>query len=258
MIMSGDEEVYAVELGPTDLSSHREWMLRRAPHYPGRGIEPGGENFPTDGPIGSKRKVGFTAQQAIGHPLDAGVNDTDLGSRLLRAKGRDQWWEQRCGDRLGRRDANRIDRATCDIGRCDGRNRELSLDAEGEGHEARLFLLEMGEPVRIMDLARQMIALSGRNPGKEIEIEITGLRPGEKLTEALLDETERSLPCAPKVLEVVSNASLRINATHIAELESLASRGDGEAVRPALFELVAQVRGERPGVTPNLRVVSGG
>jgi O-antigen biosynthesis protein WbqV len=130
--------------------------------------------------------------------------------------------------------------------------------AEGEGHEARLFLLEMGEPVRIMDLARQMIALSGRNPGKGIEIDITGLRPGEKLTEALLDETERSLPCAPKVLEVVSNASLRINATHIAELESLASRGDVEAVRPALFELVAQVRGERPGATPNLRVVSGG
>jgi len=131
-----------------------------------------------------------------------------------------------------------------------------ATSAEGEGHEARLFLLEMGEPVRIMDLARQMIALSGRNPGKEIEIEITGLRPGEKLTEALLDETERSLPCAPKVLEVVSHASVRINASHIAELEALASRGDVEAVRPALFELVAQVRGERTGTGPNLRVVS--
>ncbi|MGH6963978.1 MAG: polysaccharide biosynthesis protein [Phenylobacterium sp.] len=133
-----------------------------------------------------------------------------------------------------------------------------ATSAEGEGHEARLFLLEMGEPVRIMDLARQMIALSGRNPGKEIEIEITGLRPGEKLTEALLDETERSLPCAPKVLEVVSNASVRINASHIADLEALASRGDVEAVRPALFELVAQVRGERTGTGPNLRVVSAG
>jgi O-antigen biosynthesis protein WbqV len=130
--------------------------------------------------------------------------------------------------------------------------------AEGEGHEARLFLLEMGEPVRIMDLARQMIALSGRNPGKEIEIEITGLRPGEKLTEALLDETERSLPCAPKVLEVVSNASARISPAQITEIEALASRGDVEAVRRALFELVAQVRGERAGVQPNLRIVAGG
>jgi O-antigen biosynthesis protein WbqV len=116
----------------------------------------------------------------------------------------------------------------------------------------------MGEPVRIMDLARQMIALSGRTPGKEIEIEITGLRPGEKLTEALLDETERSLPCAHKVLEVVSNASMRITAAHLAELETLADRGDVDGVRRALFELVAEVRGERTGATPNLRVVVGG
>jgi O-antigen biosynthesis protein WbqV len=60
------------------------------------------------------------------------------------------------------------------------------------------------------------------------------------------------------VLEVVSHASVRINASHIAELEALASRGDVEAVRPALFELVAQVRGERTGTGPNLRVVSAG
>jgi O-antigen biosynthesis protein WbqV len=130
--------------------------------------------------------------------------------------------------------------------------------AEGEGREARLFLLEMGEPVRIMDLARQMIALSGRTPGKEIEIEITGLRPGEKLTEALLDETERSLPCAHKVLEVVSNSPVRISTAHLEEIEILAERGDVAAVRRALFDLVAQIRGERPGAAPALRVVANG
>jgi O-antigen biosynthesis protein WbqV len=130
--------------------------------------------------------------------------------------------------------------------------------AEGEGREARLFLLEMGEPVRIMDLARQMIALSGRTPGKEIEIEITGLRPGEKLTEALLDETERSLPCAHKVLEVVSNSPLRISTAHLEEIEALADRGDVDGVRRALFDLVAQIRGERPGSAPTLRVVANG
>jgi O-antigen biosynthesis protein WbqV len=130
--------------------------------------------------------------------------------------------------------------------------------AEGEGREARLFLLEMGEPVRIMDLARQMIALSGRTHGKEIEIEITGLRPGEKLTEALLDETERSLPCAHKVLEVVSNSPLRISPAHLEEIETLAERGDVAAVRRALFDLVGQIRGERPGAAPALRVVANG
>ena len=130
--------------------------------------------------------------------------------------------------------------------------------AEGEGREARLFLLEMGEPVRIMDLARQMIALSGRTPGKEIEIEITGLRPGEKLTEALLDETERSLPCAPKVLEVVSNTALRIGAGHLTDLGAMAERGDVEGVRRGLFELVAEIRGQRLAGAPNLRVVANG
>jgi O-antigen biosynthesis protein WbqV len=130
--------------------------------------------------------------------------------------------------------------------------------AEGEARDARLFLLEMGEPVRIMDLARQMIALSGGVPGKTIEIEITGLRPGEKLTEALLDETERSLPCAPKVLEVVSNSALRVTASHLAELEVQAEQGAVENVRRALFDLVAQIRGERPAAAPNLRVVANG
>ncbi len=127
-----------------------------------------------------------------------------------------------------------------------------------ETSHARLFLLEMGEPVRIMDLARQMIALSGRIPGKDIDIEITGLRPGEKLTEALLDETERSLPCAPKVMEVVSSSALRITSSHLAQIETLAEMGDVEDVRRALFDLVGQIRGEKPGAAPTLRVVANG
>lgn len=128
--------------------------------------------------------------------------------------------------------------------------------ADGQGREARLFVLEMGAPVRIMDLARQMIALSGR---RDVEIRITGLRPGEKLTEALLDETERSLPCAPNVMEVVSDSALRMTSDHLARLEALASAGEDGEVRRAVFDLVAQIRGEqRTGTGPNLRVVAGG
>ncbi|HEY9216470.1 MAG TPA: nucleoside-diphosphate sugar epimerase/dehydratase [Phenylobacterium sp.] len=132
-----------------------------------------------------------------------------------------------------------------------------AASSEGDAGFARLFLLEMGEPVRIMDLARQMIALSGRVPDRDIEIEITGLRPGEKLTEALLDETERSIPCAPKVMEVLSSSALRITQAHLLELESLAERGEVDAVRRALFDLVSQIRGDRSGAAPNLRVVAG-
>jgi O-antigen biosynthesis protein WbqV len=132
-----------------------------------------------------------------------------------------------------------------------------ATSADGEaGEAARLFILEMGEPVRIMDLARQMIALSGRTPGKDIDIQIIGLRSGEKLSEALLDETERAQPCAPKVLEVVSPSALRITADHVEHLEGLAEAGDSEAVRRAVFDLVAQIRGEKPGSAPNLRVVA--
>jgi O-antigen biosynthesis protein WbqV len=131
--------------------------------------------------------------------------------------------------------------------------------AEGQGRNARLFVLEMGAPVRIMDLARQMIALSGR---RNVEIRITGLRPGEKLTEALLDETERSLPCAPSVMEVVSDSALRLNAEHVRRLKTLADAGEDGELRRALFDLVAQIRGERRdaavGGAPNLRVVAGG
>jgi O-antigen biosynthesis protein WbqV len=126
---------------------------------------------------------------------------------------------------------------------------------EDDRRDSRLFLLEMGEPVSILDLARQMIALSGR---RDIEIEITGLRPGEKLTEALLDETEHSLPAAPKVLEVISNSAVRVTPGHLEALASVVQAGDVDDVRVALFDLVAQVRGEKPAAAPTLRVVAGG
>ena len=131
-----------------------------------------------------------------------------------------------------------------------------AANTEGDGRDARLFLLEMGAPVRILDLARQMIALTGRTPGKDLEIEITGLRPGEKLTEALLDETERSVPCAPKVMEVISSAALQVTPGHLTELRRLAEGGAGDEVRRAVFDLVAQIRGEKPGSAPALRVVA--
>jgi FlaA1/EpsC-like NDP-sugar epimerase len=56
-----------------------------------------------------------------------------------------------------------------------------------------VFMLDMGEPVSILHLAERMIRLSGRKPGTDIKIEITGIRPGEKLAEELiaLDESER-------------------------------------------------------------------
>ncbi|OIO59180.1 MAG: polysaccharide biosynthesis protein [Alphaproteobacteria bacterium CG_4_10_14_0_2_um_filter_63_37] len=66
----------------------------------------------------------------------------------------------------------------------------LILQAGSMGSRGEIFVLDMGEPVRIQDLAEQMIRLSGKEPGRDIEIVHTGLRPGEKLFEELFHETE--------------------------------------------------------------------
>ncbi|MFW6256436.1 MAG: polysaccharide biosynthesis protein, partial [Candidatus Sumerlaeota bacterium] len=63
-----------------------------------------------------------------------------------------------------------------------------------DGQNGQLFLLDMGEPVKIVDLARRMITLSGYEPDVDIEIQFIGLRPGEKLKEELLTQTENMNP----------------------------------------------------------------
>ena len=68
----------------------------------------------------------------------------------------------------------------------------LQAGAMGEGGE--IFVLDMGEPVRIVDLAREMIRLSGLEPDRDIEIVFTGVRPGEKLDEKLFNEGEEVVP----------------------------------------------------------------
>lgn len=71
---------------------------------------------------------------------------------------------------------------------------QLVLEAGAMGNGGEVFVFDMGESVRIIDLARKMIKLSGLEEGKDIDIKITGLRPGEKLYEELLATEENTLP----------------------------------------------------------------
>ena len=77
---------------------------------------------------------------------------------------------------------------------------QLILQAGAMGKGGEIFVLDMGEPVKITYLAEQMIRLAGREPGKDIEIVYTGLRPGEKLFEELFHEKELSGTAHQKIL----------------------------------------------------------
>ena len=71
---------------------------------------------------------------------------------------------------------------------------QLVLEAGTMGNGGEIYIFDMGQPVKILDLAKKMIRLAGFTPDREIEIKIIGLRPGEKLFEELLNDTSRTLP----------------------------------------------------------------
>lgn len=78
---------------------------------------------------------------------------------------------------------------------------QLVIQAGAMGHGGEIFVLDMGEPVRIVDLAADLVHLSGLKQGEDIEIKFTGLRPGEKLYEELHVEGEKHLPTRhPKIM----------------------------------------------------------
>ncbi len=81
---------------------------------------------------------------------------------------------------------------------------QLILQAAAIGAQQAVYTLDMGEPVSIRMLAEQMIRLAGKQPGKDIAIEYTGLRPGEKLHESLFHAEERySATVHPKILQAL-------------------------------------------------------
>jgi FlaA1/EpsC-like NDP-sugar epimerase len=114
----------------------------------------------------------------------------------------------------------------------------LMAGAMGEGNET--FLLQMGRPVRILDMARNMIELSGLLPDVDIQIVFTGLRPGEKLHEELKSHTEEALPTTnDKIMVLTGVEPLEAGGWNdLRNLEAAAHEGRSEDALAALRRLV--------------------
>jgi FlaA1/EpsC-like NDP-sugar epimerase len=120
----------------------------------------------------------------------------------------------------------------------------LVLQAATVGRCGETLVLKMGQPVRITDLARQMIELSGFAPGEDIEIVFTGLRAGEKLHEELLDEGERMAPTAIERISSLERLEVAgvSSDVFLPRFETLVSTGDVSGVLSLLQDVVPTFR----------------
>jgi FlaA1/EpsC-like NDP-sugar epimerase len=119
---------------------------------------------------------------------------------------------------------------------------EIAGRDEQPAPRARTFVLEMGDPVKIVDLARNMIRLSGKEPDVDIAIEVIGRRPGEKIHEDLFEAGERPQPTPAE--RIVAAVRPRLDPewveTAFARIEDLVFNGDAAALADAVAQLSAE------------------
>lgn len=121
---------------------------------------------------------------------------------------------------------------------------QLVLEAATMGNGGEIYIFDMGNPVKIIDLAHKMIRLAGFVPGKEIKIQITGLRPGEKLFEELLNHTSRtSNTHHPKIMieKVFENGYESVYA-EIEELIGMSRFFDNEDIVSKMKKIVPEFK----------------
>jgi FlaA1/EpsC-like NDP-sugar epimerase len=121
---------------------------------------------------------------------------------------------------------------------------QLVLQASTMGKGSEIFVLDMGEQVKIVDLARNMIRIAGRIPDEEIEIRFTGLRPGEKLYEEISMDGENMLPTYHEKIRIFksSGESAERIASWLKTLRGHIARWDAAAVHADLQTLVPEYR----------------
>jgi FlaA1/EpsC-like NDP-sugar epimerase len=127
---------------------------------------------------------------------------------------------------------------------------QLVIQAGALGRGGEVFVLDMGEPIKVLDLAKELIRLSGLEVGEDIEIKIVGLRPGEKLFEELLTEEERSGVLGDSGHEKIFIAKVEeVDGEKlekdIKELEALAKEMDAEGIVRKLQEMLPSYKPNR-------------
>jgi FlaA1/EpsC-like NDP-sugar epimerase len=130
---------------------------------------------------------------------------------------------------------------------------QLVIRAGSLAQGGEVFVLEMGEPVRIMDLAEDMIRFSGLEPGRDIAIEVVGRRPGEKLHEDLFNPYERSeRTSAQKIMRAVRPPADPdwVDRT-FGRIEALVIAGDAAGLAGEVAELAAVRTSDGLPVTPS-------
>ena len=116
---------------------------------------------------------------------------------------------------------------------------QLILQASVIGHGGEIFVLDMGDPVRIAYLAEQMVRLSGKTPGKDIEITYTGLRPGEKLEEELFYASEHLAKTGYSKILLASSCIVdgKLLEEMLAAIDRACADGDDQRIRKLIAEL---------------------
>jgi len=118
---------------------------------------------------------------------------------------------------------------------------QLVLEAAAMGNGGEIFVFEMGQAVKIFDLAKKMILLSGKQPYKDIDIQITGLRPGEKLYEEVLASSENTLTTHhPKILIAKTRQTTQEQEAGIQDLLQQADQQNNELCVTLMKKLVPE------------------